>query len=91
VLRSYAVIGGTQQSPAGSAPSDGVSSYSFAANEDKKYESAIWSYDPATQAITAQWINASGTLPATSIVYVPDDGTFQLFQRVKILTLVCPH
>jgi hypothetical protein len=47
-------------------------SFSAATGIPETIESAIWSYDPATQAITAQWINTDGSAPATHIVYAND-------------------
>ncbi|KAJ7859861.1 hypothetical protein B0H14DRAFT_2577028 [Mycena olivaceomarginata] len=55
-------------------------SFSAATGIPETIESAIWSYDPATQAITAQWINTDGSAPATHIVYAND------FNQALVLT-----
>ncbi|KAJ6523281.1 hypothetical protein DFH09DRAFT_1190712 [Mycena vulgaris] len=36
--------------------------------ESRYLESSIWRYNPATQALTAQWINPEGDEPETTIV-----------------------
>ncbi|QRV93370.1 hypothetical protein RhiJN_21388 [Ceratobasidium sp. AG-Ba] len=74
---NYLYIAGTKQSPPGSVPMDGESSYSAtmedATTEDQPdYESAIWAYDPVTQAIAAHWINTDGSTVATHIAYAND-------------------
>lgn len=72
---NYAYLGGTTQSPAGSVPfADGDSSFSAATGIPESIQSAVWSYDPKTQAITAQWINTDGSAPATHIVFANDDN-----------------
>ncbi|KAJ6527852.1 hypothetical protein DFH09DRAFT_1186257 [Mycena vulgaris] len=71
---NYAYLGGTTQSPPGSPPFSGATSFSTATGISKSFESAIWSYDPKTQAITAQWVNTDGSMPATHIVYVNDSN-----------------
>ncbi|KAJ7835133.1 hypothetical protein B0H14DRAFT_2514511 [Mycena olivaceomarginata] len=73
---NYAYLGGTASTPAGSPPvstnSGDNNSFSAATGIPETIESAIWSYDPATQAITAQWINTDESTPATHIVYAND-------------------
>ncbi|KAJ6550986.1 hypothetical protein DFH09DRAFT_1499577 [Mycena vulgaris] len=71
---NYAYLGGTTQSPPGSPPFSGASSFSTATGISERIESAIWSYDPKTQAITAQWVNTDGSMPATHIVYANDSN-----------------
>ncbi|KAJ7328077.1 hypothetical protein DFH08DRAFT_1084649 [Mycena albidolilacea] len=72
---SYAYLGGITQTPAGSPPlSTGDSSFTAATGTSAVIESAIWRYDPATQSISAQWINTDGSAPATHIVYVGDSN-----------------
>ena len=36
--------------------------------EPRYLESSIWGYNPATQALTAQWINPNGDEPDTIII-----------------------
>ncbi|KIO21384.1 hypothetical protein M407DRAFT_245478 [Tulasnella calospora MUT 4182] len=70
---NYAYLGGTTQTPSGSPPSDtGDNSFTAATGIPETIESAIWTYDPTTQAITAQWINTDGSSPATHIIYAND-------------------
>ncbi|KAF8603692.1 hypothetical protein BDV93DRAFT_606673 [Ceratobasidium sp. AG-I] len=72
---NYAYLGGTTQSPAGSTPfADGDNSFSAATGIPETIQSAVWSYDSKTQAITAQWINTDGSAPATHIIYANDDN-----------------
>jgi len=71
---NYAYLGGTTQTPAGSPPfTEGDNSFSVG-GIPADIESAIWSYDSATQAITAQWINLDGSAPATHIIFVNDEN-----------------
>ncbi|KAJ7100939.1 hypothetical protein B0H15DRAFT_944231 [Mycena belliarum] len=71
----YAYLGGTTQTAAGAPPSsDGDNSFSAATGISKDIESAIWSYDPVTHALTAQWVNTDGAAPATHIVYANDSN-----------------
>jgi len=70
---NYAYLGGTTQTPAGSPPfTQGDNSFSAAYGIPENIESAVWSYDPTTQAITAQWINTDGSAPATHIIFAND-------------------
>lgn len=66
---NYAYITGTTQIPAG--PPEGADNNSFGGTTGipKAAESAIWTYNPKTQDITAQWINTDGSAPATHLVY----------------------
>ncbi|CEL53636.1 hypothetical protein RSOLAG1IB_06491 [Rhizoctonia solani AG-1 IB] len=68
----YAYLGGTTSTPAGSPATAGPNSFTTATDIEKNIESAIWAYDPTTQAITAQWINSDSSSPPTSIVYIPE-------------------
>ncbi|KAG9108579.1 hypothetical protein FRC07_008429 [Ceratobasidium sp. 392] len=69
---NYAYVAGTQQTPSGSPPVVGDSSFGTATGIPGDYESAIWTYDPATQAISAQWINTDGSAPGTHLLYAND-------------------
>ncbi|KAJ7476555.1 hypothetical protein FB451DRAFT_1460695 [Mycena latifolia] len=44
----------------------------------KYYESAIWSYDPTTKALTAQWVNSDGTSYPATIMQFPSQGTLRI-------------
>ncbi|KAJ7726588.1 hypothetical protein B0H14DRAFT_3002077 [Mycena olivaceomarginata] len=76
---NYAYLGGTTSTPVSTNSGDN-NSFSAATGIPETIESAIWSYDPATQAITAQWINTDGSAPATHIVYAND------FNQALVLT-----
>lgn len=77
---NYAYITGTTQIPAG--PPVGADNNSFGGTTGipKAAESAIWNYDPKTQAITPQWINTDGSPAPTNLVYAND------FNQAFILT-----
>ncbi|KAG9099994.1 hypothetical protein FS749_016564 [Ceratobasidium sp. UAMH 11750] len=76
---NYAYIAGTEQIPAGPAVLRD-STFGTATGVPTDSESAIWVYDPKTQAITPQWINTDGSAPATSIIYAND------FNQALLLT-----
>lgn len=71
---NYAYLGGTTQAPAGVPFTEGDSAFSAATGIPEDIQTAIWSYDPKTQAITAQWINTDGSAPATHIVFANDSN-----------------
>ncbi|KAJ7100943.1 hypothetical protein B0H15DRAFT_944235 [Mycena belliarum] len=72
---NHAYLGGTTQTAAGAPPSpEGSNSFSAGTGIPMDIESAIWSYDPVTHALTAQWINTDGAAPPTHIVYVNDSN-----------------
>ena len=57
-----------------SPPVSAANSFTFATGRQEDVESAIWQVDTANGAVTAQWVNTDGGLPATSIVYYePED------------------
>jgi len=70
---NYVYIGGTTQTPAGSTPASGGNSFAAATGYDESVESAIWSYDPVSQAITANWVNTDGSTVPTTIIYADGD------------------
>jgi uncharacterized protein (DUF427 family) len=47
--------------PVGSEPTPGDSSYYEATGEEGDLESAIWSYDSNTQALTPMWYSGAST------------------------------
>ncbi|KAJ7477912.1 hypothetical protein B0H11DRAFT_2424373 [Mycena galericulata] len=65
----YAYLGSTDQVAANSPPVTGSSSVSQDQSYASAAESTIWSLDCNTLAITAQWTNADGSQPATTIFY----------------------
>ncbi|KAG8680566.1 hypothetical protein FRC11_002292, partial [Ceratobasidium sp. 423] len=69
---NYAYITGTKQTESG-PPVPGDTSFSTKTGIPSAYESAIWVYDTETNAITPQWTNTDGSMPATHILYA-DDG-----------------
>ncbi|KAG8740498.1 hypothetical protein FRC10_004264 [Ceratobasidium sp. 414] len=69
---NYGYIAGTGQTPPGSSAMLLDSTFGTATGVPTDSESAIWVYNPNTQAITAQWINIGGGAPATSFVYAND-------------------
>ncbi|KAJ7461212.1 hypothetical protein FB451DRAFT_490584 [Mycena latifolia] len=69
---NYAYLGGTTQTAGGATPSSGTNSFTTATGIPENFESAIWSYDFATQALSAQWINTDGSAPATHLLYAND-------------------
>ncbi|KAH9840866.1 uncharacterized protein C8Q71DRAFT_854724 [Rhodofomes roseus] len=73
---NYAYIGGSQASPNAPAQS-GANSFTAASGTVKPYESDIWTIDPTTGAVTAQWVNTDGSTPKTY---------FAIAQNVVILT-----
>jgi hypothetical protein len=87
-LSSYAYIAGTTQAPAGPAFTEGDNAFSAATGIPANIESAVWSYDPDTQAITAQWINTDGSTPATHIVYATERKTLFSYSMILFLTLM---
>ncbi|KAG9075911.1 hypothetical protein FRC06_009816, partial [Ceratobasidium sp. 370] len=76
---NYAYVAGTRQIPPGPAIL-ADSTFGTATGVPTDSESAIWVYNPNTQAITAQWINTDGSAPATSFVYAND------FNQALLLT-----
>ncbi|KAG8716764.1 hypothetical protein FRC09_015251 [Ceratobasidium sp. 395] len=69
---NYAYIGGADETvPFG--PSVLVpNSFGEFTGIPQNVETAIWAYDPNTQAITAQWVNDDLSMPETSLDYLPD-------------------
>jgi len=62
------------QTAAGSTPQSGGSP----SIPGTDYETAIWSYDSTSKAITPSWVNNDGTSPAVSIVWDPVGATIHL-------------
>ncbi|CEL59064.1 hypothetical protein RSOLAG1IB_09051 [Rhizoctonia solani AG-1 IB] len=66
----HAYIGLTSQTSLGATPQEGANSFDRAQNFDRKIESAIWSFNLTTKALTPQWINADTSTPENIILYV---------------------
>ncbi|KAJ7896498.1 hypothetical protein B0H13DRAFT_1885117 [Mycena leptocephala] len=72
---NYAYVAGTTQTAAGAPPdSAAANSFTDATGIPESSESAVWIYDPVTQALTAQWINTDGSMPGTHIVWADDSN-----------------
>lgn len=71
---NYAFIGGTSQTAPGSAAVPGENTFFMATGFEGNYQSAIWGYNPTSQAITAQWMNSDGSAPPTQILYANDEN-----------------
>ncbi|QRV78592.1 hypothetical protein RhiJN_06607 [Ceratobasidium sp. AG-Ba] len=77
--KTFSYMGGVVGYSSGSDDLASGSSNSYSATmedpttEDQPdYESAIWAYDPVTQAITAHWVNTDGSTSTTHIAYAND-------------------
>ncbi|KAI0073097.1 hypothetical protein K474DRAFT_1603949 [Panus rudis PR-1116 ss-1] len=74
---NYAYLAGVSQTAPGSPPQTLPNSFTDATRIRELVESAIWSYDPATRALSALWFNTDGSpAPATTILYVPTSDAF---------------
>ncbi|KAF8156942.1 hypothetical protein B0H34DRAFT_770556 [Crassisporium funariophilum] len=69
---NYAYIGGSGATPPGSPAVFVGNSYTDATSMEEGSESAIWTFDPMTGGITAQWINTDLGKPITYIGYITD-------------------
>ncbi|KAH9840863.1 uncharacterized protein C8Q71DRAFT_741867 [Rhodofomes roseus] len=71
---NYAYIGGVTPTAPRSPPEPAANSFTFATGTQEDIESAIWRVNGADGAVTAQWFNFDGGMPATDIVYYePED------------------
>ncbi|KAG8772454.1 hypothetical protein FRC12_003071 [Ceratobasidium sp. 428] len=70
---NYSYLVGTQKTDPGSPAMVGDSSFGTATGIPADYQSAIWTLNPESMAITAQWINSDGSAPHTEMCYA-DDG-----------------
>ncbi|KAH9840862.1 uncharacterized protein C8Q71DRAFT_427196 [Rhodofomes roseus] len=74
---NYAYIGGSQGESSPNAPAQsGANSFTAASGTVKPFESDIWTIDPSTSVVTAQWVNTDGSKPTTYIVI--SDGVILL-------------
>ncbi|CUA76614.1 hypothetical protein RSOLAG22IIIB_06375 [Rhizoctonia solani] len=87
---NHIYVAATNQAPSGSPPSHGDNSVSTTSGKSADYESAIWIYDPATNNIRAQWINADGSAPTTYLVYSSSDVAFILSGDINALSVGNP-
>lgn len=67
----YAYLSGTGHTPANSPPSSTAGHSIQSLGYNAPAESTIWFVDCLTLDITAQWTNADGSRPATSLFYDP--------------------
>ncbi|KAJ7185514.1 hypothetical protein C8R46DRAFT_1207668 [Mycena filopes] len=91
---NFAYIQGVTHTPPSSPPASVSNSYPSAEN----CESAIWSYNALTNALTAQWVNTDGSLPPTAIAFVSGSNALlitgdytafsQAFATSQLVTLV---
>jgi hypothetical protein len=69
-----------------SPPANVGNSFSAVTSIPKNSESAVWSFDPVTLAITPQWVNTDLSHPKTIIVYTQDvllfTGDFTAFVNI---------
>ncbi|KAJ6588785.1 hypothetical protein B0H19DRAFT_1057910 [Mycena capillaripes] len=65
---NFCYIQGTIETPANSPPASVSNLNSYPSAEDS--ESAIWTYNSATNAITAQWVNTDSSLHPTSFEFI---------------------
>jgi len=76
---NYAYIGGiATDTPPDSAALTESNAFSAASNIPETVETAIWQVDPASGAVTAQWVNTDGSTPTTYIVYVASSQAYAL-------------
>ncbi|EED82921.1 predicted protein [Postia placenta Mad-698-R] len=70
---AYAYIGGTDQTAPGATPQAVSNSFTAATGDQEEAESAMWTLNRTTGALSAQWVNADGSKPETIIVYSPEN------------------
>ncbi|EIN08593.1 hypothetical protein PUNSTDRAFT_144117 [Punctularia strigosozonata HHB-11173 SS5] len=68
---NYAYLTGVSGSPAGSSATIQPNSYSAVAGITEGTESAVWTWDSASGALTPRWVNTDGSTPAVTLLYVP--------------------
>ncbi|KAG8942460.1 hypothetical protein FRC04_003628 [Tulasnella sp. 424] len=62
----YLYIAATAQTAPNATPRNAGNSYSSATGRSRTSESAVWSFDGTTNAITVQWVNSDGSTPTTN-------------------------
>ncbi|KAI0804826.1 hypothetical protein BC629DRAFT_1283069 [Irpex lacteus] len=67
--RNYLYVGGVAQSAVGARPAVVGNSFSATTGDSEPSESAIWVVGSDGQ-VTVRWVNADGSTPANSVVYV---------------------
>ncbi|EED79089.1 predicted protein [Postia placenta Mad-698-R] len=70
---AYAYIGGTDQTAPGATPQAVSNSFMAATGDQEEAESALWTLNRTTGALSAQWVNIDGSKPETIIVYSPEN------------------
>jgi len=83
---NYAYIGGTAQTSPNAPPTLGGNSFTSATLIPEKIESAIWSYDPKTQAVTPSYINSDSSKPDTVFGYADSGDAFILTGDATVFT-----
>ncbi|KAJ7461024.1 hypothetical protein B0H11DRAFT_2057849 [Mycena galericulata] len=83
---NYLYLASTQQTSANSTPQNVANSFSAANGGAEQAESAVWTIDPATHVLTAQWINPDGShAPTISFVQgsaIYFSGDLQAFNQM---------
>ncbi|KAH8091780.1 hypothetical protein BXZ70DRAFT_952090 [Cristinia sonorae] len=72
---NYVYLGGTSQTPSGSAPLVQSNSFTDATNIPESVESAVWEL-ASNGVLTASWVNPDTTSPPQVLLFVPSAGTF---------------
>jgi len=72
---NYGYIEGTAQTPPNSPPQLVPNYFAVSSGLAKPSESAIWSVDLTTGALTMQWVNTDGSKPAT-IIFVQSNHVY---------------
>ncbi|KAJ7118718.1 hypothetical protein C8R44DRAFT_982481 [Mycena epipterygia] len=62
---NYLYLASTEQTPPNSIPRNVGNSFSAVYRDSYPAESAVWTLDPKTHMLTAQWINVDGSRPPT--------------------------
>lgn len=70
---NYNYLGGVIHTSAGVPPTSGVSSFKDLTQISEDVESSIWEYDPSTQLLAPNWINADSTASPSALVYIGSD------------------
>ncbi|TFK50841.1 hypothetical protein OE88DRAFT_1659944 [Heliocybe sulcata] len=75
---NYAYLGGVTQTPEGSPAIQQANSFSAASGIPDGVESAVWTWEPSSNALTVQWINTDGSSPTTYLAYLAGDAAIIL-------------
>ncbi|EPQ55300.1 hypothetical protein GLOTRDRAFT_138893 [Gloeophyllum trabeum ATCC 11539] len=72
---NYAYLSGVAQTSPGAPAVAAGNTYTAASGRAAGTESAIWTYDAASGAVGAQWINGDGSVAPTYVVYSQADSS----------------